>query len=148
MLLPPHPILRASPVESANFYTVWRMNRDFYLYLPTFSNTLSNRLSISFKYYFFIHYLFFLITTHLPTFFLFNTLIIIIEKNIWRMNSSSSNLMSYRSLGKKKNLSLREAVGAWTVENWVLYSLYFAYPSSVGDALRTPQFNLTMMDFD
>ena len=35
----------------------------FTFYLPTFSNTLSNRFSItfsiSFKYYFFIHYLFF-----------------------------------------------------------------------------------------
>ena len=31
----------------------------FTFYLPIFSNTLSNRFSISFKYYFFIHYLFF-----------------------------------------------------------------------------------------
>ena len=50
------------------------MNSDFYLYLPTFSNTHSNRFSIlcsiSFKYYFF-HSLFilFLTTTHLPIFF-------------------------------------------------------------------------------
>ena len=34
--------------------------------------------------------------------FLFNTLIIIIEKMIWRMNSSSSDLMSYCSLAQKK----------------------------------------------
>ena len=65
--------IRASLAESANFCTVQRMNSDFYLYLPTFSNILSNRLSISFsisfKYYFFIHYFFFLTTTHLPTFF-------------------------------------------------------------------------------
>ena len=67
-------VFRAFPTESSNFCTVWRMNSDFYLYLPIFSNTLYNRLSISFsisfKYYFFIHYLFiFLITTHLPVFF-------------------------------------------------------------------------------
>ena len=56
-------VLRASPATSSNFCTVWRMNSDFYLYLSAFSNTLSNRFSIpfsvSFKYYFFIHYLFF-----------------------------------------------------------------------------------------
>ena len=62
--------IRASPAELANFCTVWRMNSDFYLYLSTFSNTLFNRLSISFKYYLFIHYYyFFLTTTYLPTFF-------------------------------------------------------------------------------
>ena len=35
--------LRASPANSSNFCTIWRMNIDFYLYLPTFSNTLSNK---------------------------------------------------------------------------------------------------------
>ena len=66
--------LRAFPTDSSNFCTVWRMNSDFYLYLPTFSNTHFNRFSISFsisfKYYFF-HSLFilFLTTTHLPIFF-------------------------------------------------------------------------------
>ena len=50
------------------------------------------------------------------------------------MNSSSSDLMSYCSLAKNK-LSYREVVGAWTVEIWRECSLYFAYPSSVWDAL-------------
>ena len=62
--------VRAFLVESVNFCTVWRMNNDFYLYLPTFSDTLSNRLSILFKYYFFISsFIIFLTTTHLLTFF-------------------------------------------------------------------------------
>ena len=56
------------------------MNSDFDFYLPIFSNTFSNRFSILFKYYFFIHYLFFLTTTHFPTFFI-QHLIIIIEKS-------------------------------------------------------------------
>ena len=42
--------------------------------------------------------------------------------------------MSYYSLAKKI-LSYREVVGAWTVEIWRECSLYFGYPSSVGDAL-------------
>ena len=69
--------LIASLTNSSNFCIVWRMNSDFYLQLPTFSNTLFNRFSIPFfipfKYYFFIHSLFiiysFLTTTYLPTFF-------------------------------------------------------------------------------
>ena len=61
---------RAFLAESTIFCTVLRMNSDFYFYLPSFLNTLSNRFSISFKYYFFIHYLlFFLTNTHLSTFF-------------------------------------------------------------------------------
>ena len=64
------PNVRASPADSSNFCTVWRMNSDFYLYLSTFSNTPSNRFSISFKYYFFNSlFILFLTTTHLPTFF-------------------------------------------------------------------------------
>ena len=62
--------VRAFLVESVNFCTVWRMNNNFYLYLPTFSDTLSNRLFILFKYYFFISsFIIFLTTTHLLTFF-------------------------------------------------------------------------------
>ena len=53
---------RASPAASLNFCTVERVNSSFYLCLLTFSNTLSNRLSIifsiSFKYHFFNHSLF------------------------------------------------------------------------------------------
>ena len=73
--------LRAFLTDSSNFCTVWRMNSNFYLYLPTFLNTHFNRFSILFsilfKYYFF-HSLFilFLTTTHLPTFFLYNTLLL------------------------------------------------------------------------
>ena len=51
--------VQATILEPSNFFTVSRMNSNFYFYLPIFSNTLSNRLFISFKYYFFIHYLFF-----------------------------------------------------------------------------------------
>ena len=55
--------LRASPADQPNFYTVWLMNSDIQFLLTHFSNILSNRLSIpfsiSFKYYFFIYYLFF-----------------------------------------------------------------------------------------
>ena len=55
--------IRASPIASSNFCTVWKVNSSFYLCLLTFSNIFSNRLSIifsiSFKYYFFIHSLFF-----------------------------------------------------------------------------------------
>ena len=90
--------------------------------LPTFSNTFSNRffipLSISFKYYFF-HLLFilFLIITHLPAFSL-QYLIIIIEKNIWRMNSSPSDLMSYCSWAKNK-YRYRESIREWTLAYFV-----------------------------
>ena len=51
------------------------------------------------------------------------------------MYSSSSDLMSYCSWEKKKKNNFREAVGAWTVEIWSIYSLYFDYAYSVGDAL-------------
>ena len=64
---------RASPAESPNFCTIWRIYSDFYLLVTYFFKYTSNRFSIpfsiSFKYYFFIHYLFFLTTTYLPTFF-------------------------------------------------------------------------------
>ena len=60
------------------------MNSDFYLYLPTFSNTLSKRFSITFsilfKYYLFINYLFFFKQLHIFQHFLIPHLIIIIEK--------------------------------------------------------------------
>ena len=102
--------IRASLTESVNFCTIWRMNSDFYLYLLIFSNTLSNRLSISFKYYFFIHYLFFFNNYTSSNIFLFNTLIIIIEKKIWRMNSSPSDLMSYYSWAKIF-FGYRESIG-------------------------------------
>ena len=50
------------------------------------------------------------------------------------MISSPSDLMGYCSLAKK-NFRYREVVGAWTVEIWSKYSLYFGYAYSVGDAL-------------
>ena len=49
--------VRASPVDSPNFCTVWRMNSDFYILVTYFFYPFS----ISFKYYFFIHSLFFFI---------------------------------------------------------------------------------------
>ena len=52
------------------------------------------------------------------------------------MNSSPSDLIGYYSLAKK-NFGYKEAVGAWTIEIWSIYSLYFGYAYSVGDA-RTP----------
>ena len=51
------------------------------------------------------------------------------------MNSSPSDFMGYCSLAKKI-FGYREAVGAWIVEIWSKYSLYFGYEYSVGDALR------------
>ena len=76
--------VRESPTESVNFCIIWRMNNDFYLYLQTFSNTLSNKLfisfSISYKYYFFIHYLFFFNNYTSFNIFFIQHLIIIIEK--------------------------------------------------------------------
>ena len=98
----------ASPAESTNFYTIWRMNSDFYLYLPTFSNTLFNRLfisfSISFKYYFYIYYLFFfLTTTHFPTFFYSTPNYYNRKKDLKNEQLlAKKDLMSYCSLGKKK----------------------------------------------
>ena len=84
-----------------------------------------NIISSFFIYYFFNNY-----TS--SNIFLFNTLIIIIEKKIWRMKNSSSG---YCSLAKK-NLSYREAIRAWTVEIWRKCSLYFGYPASLEDALN------------
>ena len=73
-LLQKRAIVRASPTNLANFYTVWRMNNDFYLLVNHFfqiqfptdslSHTLSH-LNIIFHSLFIL----FLITTHLPTFF-------------------------------------------------------------------------------
>ena len=91
--------------------------------LPTFSNTFSNRffipLSISFKYYFF-HLLFilFLIITHLPAFFYSIPYYYNRKKNIWRMNSSPSDLMSYCSWAKNK-YRYRESIGEWTIAYFV-----------------------------
>ena len=72
-----------------------------------------NIISSFIIYYFFNNYTSFNI-------FLFNTLIIIIEKKIWRMNSSSLDLMSYCSLAKKKKKkpslpNLREH--CWSINN-------------------------------
>ena len=50
------------------------------------------------------------------------------------MNSSPSDLMGYCLLAKKI-FGYREAVGAWKIEIWSKYSLYFGYAYSVGDAL-------------
>ena len=72
--------LRASPITSLNFYTVWRMNSCIYL-LPiyifkyTFQQTLYH-FSISFKYYFFIPFLifiysFFNISLCIPNYYIF-----------------------------------------------------------------------------
>ena len=53
-------VVRTSPAASLNFCTVWWVNSDIYLYLPTFWNTLSNRLSIFSPPHLNIIYLFFL----------------------------------------------------------------------------------------
>ena len=59
------PEVRASPANLSNFCTVWRMNSNFYFLSTHFfkytliSNRFSIPFSILFKYYFFIHYLFF-----------------------------------------------------------------------------------------
>ena len=108
----------------------------FTFYLPTFSNTLSNRFSISFsilfKYYFFIHYLFFfLTTTHLPTFY-YNR-----KKNFWRMNSSPSDLMSYCSWAKKIP-GYREPIGECFYGLILYYREFYVFTYTVGDALKCP----------
>ena len=80
------------------------MNSDFYFYLPTFSNTFSNRFSISVKYYFFIHYLFFFEQLHIFQHFFYSISDYYNrKKKIWRMNSSPSDLMSYCSWAKKNS---------------------------------------------
>ena len=48
------------------------------------------------------------------------------------MISSPSDLMGYCSLAKKI-FGYREAVGAWTIEIWSKYSLYFGYAYSECD---------------
>ena len=74
-------MIRASPAKSVNFYIILKMNSDFYLYLPTFSNTLSNKLSISFKYYSsFIIYSFFNNYTSSNIFFIQHLIIIVGKK--------------------------------------------------------------------
>ena len=61
---------------------------------------------------------------------------ILIQEIQLLMYSSSSNLMSYCSLAKKKKKkSFRESAGAWTVDILSISSLYFAYAQAVGDAL-------------
>ena len=59
---------------------------------------------------------------------------ILIQEIQLLMYSSSSYLMSYCSLAKKKK-SFRESVGAWTVDILSIFSPYFAYAYAVGDAL-------------
>ena len=52
---------------------------------------------------------------------------ILIQEIQLLMYSSSSDLMSYCSLEKKKKKSFRESVGAWTVDILSISSSYFAY---------------------
>ena len=52
---------------------------------------------------------------------------ILIQEIQLLMYSSSSDLMSYCSLPKKKKKSFRESVGAWTVDILSIFSPYFAY---------------------
>ena len=53
------------------------------------------------------------------------------------MYSSSSDLMSYCSWGKKKKRILASLLEAWIVDILSIFSLYFTYVLAVGDALRT-----------
>ena len=62
---------------------------------------------------------------------------ILIQEIQLLMYSSSSDLMSYCSLAKKKKKRFRESATAWTVEILSISSLYFAYAQAVGDALST-----------
>ena len=62
------------------------------------------------------------------------------------MNSSPSDLIGYCSLAKK-NFGYKEAVGAWTIEIWSIYSLYFGYTYSVGDSLNKGHFRVINRDF-
>ena len=84
-----------------NFLTFreWSVHFTFYIFI--FSNTLFNRFFILFKYYFFIYYLFIFNNYTSFNIFLFNILIIIIEKMIWKMSGSPSDLIGYCLLEKK-----------------------------------------------
>ena len=70
-------VLRAFSAKFSNFFIIWIMNSNFYLLTIYFFKYTSNKLSISFKYYFFIHSLFifyfFLNNYTSSNIFLFNT---------------------------------------------------------------------------
>ena len=54
------------------------------------------------------------------------------------MYSSSSDLMSYCSLEKKKKKVLASLLEAWIVDILsIFFLLYFTYVLAIGDALRT-----------
>ena len=95
-----------------------------------------NIISSFIIYYFFNNYTF-------SKIFLFNTLIIIIKKMIWRMNSSSSDLMSYCSWAKKISRD-RESIGDPCFGLTLYYREYFVFSYTIGDALRTVRHKLTV----
>ena len=95
-------ILRVFPANSSNFCIVQRMNSDFYLYLPTFSNTISNKFSISFNYYFFIHCLFFFKQLYIFQHFFIQHLIIIIGKSHLKNEQQPIRLDELLFMSQKK----------------------------------------------
>ena len=63
-------MLRASPANSSNFCTIWRMNSDFYLLFTNFFKyTFQQILYLIQILFLYLLFILFLTTTHLPTFF-------------------------------------------------------------------------------
>ena len=68
-----HQSQRATPAVQSNFCIIWLMNSNFYLLTIHFFKYTFNRLSISFKYYFFIHSLSsFILPIFIPNNYIFN----------------------------------------------------------------------------
>ena len=107
-------IFRASPAVSLCFCIVWTVNSNIYLLHTYFFKYIFQQIlylfSISFKYYFFIHYLFIFWHTYphtpIPTPFFANFLFCFI---LLLKNSSTSSLENDCSLAKNF-LSFKEAV--------------------------------------
>ena len=112
------------------------MNSDFYILFTNFLNILFNifsiPFSISFKYYFFIHYLFFFYQLHIFKYFFIQHLIIIIEKKHLK---NGQYLMGYCSWAKK-NSSYRESIGNSFYGVILYYREYFAFTYTSRDALN------------
>ena len=105
-------------------------------YLFTFSNILSNILSISFfilfKYYFFIHYLFsFLTTIYLPIFF-YSIYYYYNKKKVFEEWIVAHSLMSYCSWAKK-NFRSKKFVGE-SFYRFIIYNReHFIFREPIGD---------------
>ena len=107
--------------------------KHFQIHFPTDSLSYSlshlNIISLFIIYSFFNNY------TSSNIFFI-QYLIIIIEKKIWRMNSSPSDLMSYCSWAKK-NSGYRQSIGDYFYGASLYYRNFYVFSYTVRDALRS-----------